>query len=346
MTTVPSQRMAAESPAPSRPEPDGLRAALRDEQRGARSLLQAQCPKPLRGCLLTLLEATPASVMVWNRRNRLLYMNTMGRSLLSIDREANVVARSLSEFYTPHAYRRLVDEAIPACISRGVWHGESTMLDQTGSDVAVSQVLVVQRLAEPRAGDEFVFSSIAWDMREHKQTERQLRHQATHDSLTGLPNRALLVDRLGHALHAAKRDGSVAAVIFIDLDDFKGLNDRFGHERANEMLIEIARRLKAGVRAADTVARYAGDEFVVLVSGLTAPADLERIRRLVRKTFSQPVMIGGEYVHVRASVGVAVYPGDGDDARGLLRKADVLMYEAKAGHKRREGRSADALGSS
>lgn len=306
----------------------------------ARALLpRAQCPKPLQGCLVKLLEAAPETVIVWNDRNRILYVNSAGRSMLGIGQSTSVVARSLSEFYSRRAYRRLVEEAMPVCLSRGVWQGQGTLLDQCCSEIPVSQAVTAQPFAESDACGEIVFSSIAWDMRESKQTERQLRHQATHDALTGLPNRALLLDRLTQALRVADRNGSSAAVLFMDLDDFKGLNDRFGHEHANQVLSDIARRLRSRVRATDTVARYGGDEFVLLVCGLKAPTDLERIGALLRQTFSEPVVINRKCVRVRASIGVAVYPGDGDDALSLLHKADVMMYRVKAARKRRFGAS-------
>jgi diguanylate cyclase (GGDEF)-like protein len=165
---------------------------------------------------------------------------------------------------------------------------------------------------------------------ERELDERRLAHQATHDPLTGVSNRASLVDRLDLALARGRRSGRSVAVLFCDLDRFKEVNDRYGHDRGDRLLIEVARRIVGAVRPSDTVCRLGGDEFVVVCDDL-AGADLaeviaERVRRAIE---DHPADVGEALIDVVASVGVAVADVSLDDAERLLRRADLAMYEVK-----------------
>ena len=157
-----------------------------------------------------------------------------------------------------------------------------------------------------------------------------LEHEVNHDPLTGLANRNLLWDRLEHALHLAQRQKSLVAVMLVDLNNFKAINDTHGHEAGDVVLKVVAKRLLASVRDSDTVARMSGDEFVmVLVNQPSLRFTLRMIERL-RQSLTQPVSFMHKEIEVGASLGVAVYPHDGDSAAGLVRSADVAMYHAKA----------------
>jgi diguanylate cyclase (GGDEF)-like protein len=151
-------------------------------------------------------------------------------------------------------------------------------------------------------------------------------HQAFHDSLTGLPNRLLLIDRLGHALARASRTDSRAAVLFIDLDTFKNVNDSLGHAAGDELLREAASRLLSCVRAADTAARFGGDEFVVLLEDVDEHR-VARVANRILEAMNEPFMIQNREVFIGASIGIAV---GGDEADDLLRNADLALYRAKA----------------
>jgi diguanylate cyclase (GGDEF)-like protein len=160
----------------------------------------------------------------------------------------------------------------------------------------------------------------------------RLAQQATHDTLTGLPNRALVLDRLGQALARGRRDGTLTAVLFIDLDRFKPINDSFGHHIGDEVLIEIARRLTGLSRTGDTVARLAGDEFLVICAGLSVPETAAETAELVVAELSRPIMTGAgaRDVTVGASVGIAYADGSPElTPEDLVRDADVAMYRAK-----------------
>jgi diguanylate cyclase (GGDEF)-like protein len=166
------------------------------------------------------------------------------------------------------------------------------------------------------------------------QTRRALEHRALHDPLTNLPNRALLRDRLAVALARRVRQGTAVGVIFIDLDDFKSVNDEYGHAVGDELLVSVAQRLLREVREGDTVARYGGDEFVVLCEDLINEHTAEPLARRLGGAIAQPVTVGDRLLEIAASVGVVVEADPSTDPEALLARADAEMYR----HKRRSGR--------
>jgi len=158
----------------------------------------------------------------------------------------------------------------------------------------------------------------------------RMSHLAQHDVLTGLPNRMLLTDRLDRAIAAASRHGSKLAVLFMDLDRFKLINDRLGHAVGDQVLQSVASRLAAAVRRSDTVSRQGGDEFVVLLSEVACAEDAASAADALRASIAAPYRIEGRDLRVTASVGIGVYPFDGTDAETLLKKADLDLLSAKA----------------
>jgi len=166
----------------------------------------------------------------------------------------------------------------------------------------------------------------------YKQIEhdnRVLESQALHDQLTGLPNRRLLADRLSMALVHARRDKSAMAVVYLDLDGFKQLNDRMGHGAGDLLLKLVANRLVGAVREEDTVARLGGDEFMLVLRNVGAPDDAATVARKAIEALAQPFDIEGNTVSITASAGVGVYPVHGEDADTLTKSADQAMYAAK-----------------
>lgn len=170
---------------------------------------------------------------------------------------------------------------------------------------------------------------LAADVTERKEHEKRLEHIAHYDALTGVPNRVLLIDRLSQALARTRRDKRLMAVCYLDLDGFKPVNDSFGHEAGDKVLIEVARRIGETIREEDTVARLGGDEFVVLLVGLSAAEECTASLNRLLTAISRPVRIDDNSVSISASIGVALYPGDTADAETLLRHADQAMYTAK-----------------
>jgi len=167
------------------------------------------------------------------------------------------------------------------------------------------------------------------DITARKQIEERIQHLAEHDALTGLPNRTLLIDRLERALAAAQRNAHTLALLFMDLDGFKPVNDGYGHEVGDRLLQAVAGRLIGMLRNADTAARIGGDEFVVLLPVITAADDAEDIANRLRSAIASPFDIDGHRIMISASVGIARYPEDGDTPAELMRSADRVMYQHK-----------------
>jgi diguanylate cyclase (GGDEF)-like protein/PAS domain S-box-containing protein len=219
------------------------------------------------------------------------------------------------------------------------------MLEGTYSDIAEAQrqprcSLQVERLdgrlveveffgCAIRFNDADSIMNVAHDITERRAHEKAMEYQATHDLLTDLPNRSLFLDRLAHAIRRAERHGTRLAVMFVDLDKFKAVNDTLGHSFGDELLRIVASQLKLCVRESDTVARLGGDEFVLLLDdpvGLSMPG---AIAERIRARLGVPVMLAGQEHVVTGSIGISTYPEDGGDAEVLLRQADIAMYRAK-----------------
>lgn len=167
------------------------------------------------------------------------------------------------------------------------------------------------------------------DISERKQAEETIRQMAYHDSLTGLPNRKLFSDRTEIALAQAGRSQKNVAVIMLDLDNFKDINDTLGHDVGDHLLKTAAERLKAAMRKSDTVARFGGDEFVLLLPELKGIEGASRVAQKIVVSFRKPFLINTHQLIVTASIGIAVYPDDGSDESALLKNADIAMYQAK-----------------
>jgi diguanylate cyclase (GGDEF)-like protein/PAS domain S-box-containing protein len=173
------------------------------------------------------------------------------------------------------------------------------------------------------------FVSVINDVSERVNYQKELEYQATHDSLTGLANRNLLNDRINQAIAWAKRQNLHVGLMLIDLDHFKLINDASGHGAGDEMLKQVAQRLSQCVRDTDTVARLGGDEFVIVLTDLPEIDDVDTISAKVMHTLTRPMLLGGQEIFVSASIGISVYPRDGDHGETLLRYADIAMYRVK-----------------
>lgn len=173
------------------------------------------------------------------------------------------------------------------------------------------------------------FIGVMRDITQRKAAEAQILHLANHDALTGLPNRNLIQDRIQQAIARAPRSGVGLAVMFIDLDRFKNINDTLGHSMGDLLLKEVAGRIRACLREEDTVGRQGGDEFIVLLASLDKPQGAAVVANKILSALSAPYPIGGEILHTSASIGIAVYPDDGSDVETLLKNSDTAMYQAK-----------------
>ena len=276
------------------------------------------------GRLLDIISATTDLVAITDRSGSLVYANDACRRFFGVDEE-HLGSFRFAPFVPPWTRQRYLQEAVPSLKDKGVWSGEAAFL-RDGEEVPVSLVFLAHR--DEQGHLEYI-SSVGRDISERKEFEATLEHQATHDPLTGLPNRALLLDRLEVSLARAERFGTAVAVLFLDLDHFKVVNDSLGHTRGDELLIAAADRLKEALRqGGDTVARFGGDEFVILSEDLTGVGDAERIAQRVGQLLAEPFHLGEDEVFVTASTGIA-YALAPADASDLLRDADAAMYQAK-----------------
>lgn len=164
---------------------------------------------------------------------------------------------------------------------------------------------------------------------ERKRAEAHLHFMATHDPLTHLPNRSLFLDRLNHAITLSKRNNLCLAVLFLDLDGFKTVNDTYGHETGDRVLQAIGERFRKHLRACDTVARLSGDEFAFILENIGNGSNAAVVAEKILKNLAHPFILEGQSIHITTSIGISLYPQDGKDAQELLRRADAAMYKAK-----------------
>jgi diguanylate cyclase (GGDEF)-like protein/PAS domain S-box-containing protein len=188
---------------------------------------------------------------------------------------------------------------------------------------------VLQNLVLVGQGSSGVVHATVVDISDRKRAEEQIEFHAYHDVLTHLPNRKLFTDRLRHSMTRSKRTGRSVAVMFIDIDHFKTINDTLGHTAGDELLLEMSRRLRGCVREDDTVARLGGDEFTVILAELREPEDAMKVAQNILEAVQEPMTIASMPIVVTASIGISLYPNDGIDPESLLRNADSAMYRAK-----------------
>lgn len=203
---------------------------------------------------------------------------------------------------------------------------ESEVYRRDGSRIWISEHAHVVRGAD---GEALYYEGTVEDVTAQHNYRQQLEYQATHDPLTGLPNRNLLQDRLKQVLRLATRRGTRGALAFVDLDNFKLVNDSLGHGAGDRLLVEVAHRLRACLRDSDTVARYGGDEFVLILGDYGGLSETLHILHRVRDSVSAPIMLNGQEIRINCSLGVSVFPDDGVDLEVLLRHADAAMHHAK-----------------
>jgi diguanylate cyclase (GGDEF)-like protein len=264
-----------------------------------------------RARLVEILEATSDVVGMTDPEGRSIYLNAAGRRM-----------------HGPLAQELVSRECRTAAMRDGVWSGEAAVRRADGTEVPMSQVIIAHRTADASAVR--FFSSIARDISERKAYEARLKYLANYDSLTGLPNRSLLGDRAWQAIAHARRTDRGCAMVGLNVDRFKLLNDSYGHGAGDALLKLIAERLSAAMREGDTAARLGADTFAVLASDLARPDDVLNLARKLREITSAPFLVEGHEIHVTLSVGASTYPRDGEDFDLLLRNAEAAMNRVKA----------------
>jgi diguanylate cyclase (GGDEF)-like protein/PAS domain S-box-containing protein len=281
------------------------------------------------------LDVAGAIMLALDRAGRIAMLNRAGHELLGY-RDGELIGRDWFETCLPPDERaewRTTFEQVIAGRHPGRDHAENGLLTRDG------QVRIVEwrnRLIYGDDGRVTTTLSSGLDVTERRAAEERIAHLAYHDSLTGLPNRALLREHLEPALARARRAGRSVALMYLDLDDFKAVNDSFGHDAGDDLLCQVAERLVARRRASDVLARQSGDEFMLLLTDIGDDPGEATVAAAggMLDTLSEPFRVGDESFHVSGSIGISIFPRDADDAATLLRHADAAMYEAKA-----EGRS-------
>ncbi len=233
-----------------------------------------------------------------------------------------LIGRQMQEMIHPEDLDRTMQAAGAVLNGLHLTHFENRYLRKDG------QVVHVMWSARWSESDQLRIA-VARDITERKQLEHRLQYAALYDQLTDLPNRVLFYDRLQNALALARRDQMRLSLLYLDLDSFKQVNDSHGHGVGDLLLQEVARRLRACVRASDTACRFGGDEFLVLLSGIDYPDDTLMVAEKIRASLSEPYDLGGLRLRTSASIGIAACPDHGDEDRILIHAADRAMYLAK-----------------
>jgi len=271
-------------------------------------------------------ERTPLGVVEWDRQYRVTAWNPAAEAIFGFSgREA--LGRKAEEFVVPASGA----DAVAAMWAELVQTRDGTKVsleNVTSSGRSIQCEWYNTPLVDP-GGRIVGFASLVQDVTERLNTERTIHYMAHHDALTGLPNRRLMQDRLNQAIMQARRKQRHVAVLFIDLDRFKLVNDTLGHDTGDHILKDVARRLSACVREFDTVSREGGDEFVVVLPDLERPENARIVADKILREFARPVEIGAQEVHITPSIGISHYPNDATDVNQLLKHADSAMYQAK-----------------
>jgi len=273
----------------------------------------------------TIVEKSWSGVVLLDGEMRFSFTGSSTQHLIGYE-ERELLGRSLYDFIHPHDLEKAqtVLSEVLEWPNREA-HGELRFLHKHGHWLWL-EGFCQNMLHEPSVGAIVLNYR---DVSQRKQQERQLEYRAYYDSLTGLPNRLLFRDRLVNSLSAARRNRCGVAVMYLDVDHFKLVNDGLGHSFGDRLLADIAKRLYDALRASDTISRIGGDEFNILLPEVTNTEAVAGVARKVLESLAKPFRVDGHELYVTASIGISCYPADGDDAETLLKAADAAMYRAK-----------------
>ncbi|MES2759334.1 MAG: EAL domain-containing protein [Pseudomonadota bacterium] len=277
----------------------------------------------------SLLDKAQDAIIVRSLDDNVLFWNKSAERMYGWTRE-EVLGRPTRDMFAPDADG--YGAARAAALESGHWNGEAVRYRKDGTPLTVEVRL---SLIHNDHGEPDSLLSISTDISQRKAAEREIERLAFYDGVTGLPNRQLLLDRLAHALTISGRSGASGALLFIDLDHFKSINDTLGHDKGDELLRQVASRLRDCVYEIDTVARFGGDEFVVLIENLSkqrleAATQVRHVCEKILQAFAEPVLMARFVRYITASIGVTLFDSQQCGANELLKQADLAMYEVKA----------------
>lgn len=273
----------------------------------------------------TIYNCSNEAMMITDAKNCIVATNPAFTSLTGYTAE-EVWGKNPSVLSSGQQDKQFYLEMWKTLAERHYWEGDVWNRKKSG-EVYAEWLSISAVLDDEEQVQNYV--ALFTDITEQKQAADLVWRHANYDALTQLPNRRLFRDRLEQGLKKAERNGDVLALLFIDLDHFKEVNDTLGHHAGDDLLVQVASRITAKVRASDTVARLGGDEFTVILSDLADASRIERVAQSLVDTLAQPFLLGKEEVHVSASIGIIVYPDDAQDVHNLLKGADKAMYRSK-----------------
>ncbi|MBM2832962.1 MAG: hypothetical protein HW406_123 [Candidatus Brocadiaceae bacterium] len=276
-----------------------------------------------------VLESTREGIMVTNTDGTILYVNTAFTRIASYT-STEAVGKKTSILKSHKHNEAFYKDMWNCLITKDIWHGEIWNRRKNGE--VYPESLSISAIKDS-SGQTIQYVGVFNDISKEKQSLEKIQYLAYHDQLTGLPNRQLLSDRLAMEIQHALRNNKKAAVLFIDLDEFKKINDSLGHRIGDALLREVAGRIKLHCRVDDTVARVGGDEFVVILSLINDVQFSTEIADRIIKSLSKTFFIEGHHCYIGASVGITIYPSDGNTPAELIKNADIAMYRAKEGGK-------------
>jgi diguanylate cyclase (GGDEF)-like protein/PAS domain S-box-containing protein len=270
-----------------------------------------------------LVELCPDPITVYCD-NAIVYANQAALDMAGVERPDDFIGRPIVDFIHPDSQQTVLERSRKA-MERGDCNAPTElMLKRLDGELVQVEATTMPITFEGRPA----IQAVMRDITVRKRAEAALAHQALHDSLTGLPNRVLLLDRLHQAIATSKRDGTTLSLLLMDLDRFKEVNDTLGHHAGDLLLQQVGIRLRGALRQADTIARLGGDEFAVILPNTDATGVITVVENL-RRRLQAPYSVENQPVVVGASIGVAHSPSHGDEAESLMRRADVAMYVAK-----------------
>ncbi|OEJ67773.1 EAL domain-containing protein [Magnetovibrio blakemorei] len=270
-------------------------------------------------------EQSPVLVTITDTIGTIEYVNSACMKIFGYSCDA-LIGQNMSILRSGLTRNSTYHDLWQSISSGNEWSGEILNSKKDGSTVWM-QVHIAPVKDEDGIISHYI--GIEEDISLRKEHEERILHQAQYDDLTNLPNRMLAMDRLNQAIIMSSRNNTQVALMFIDLDDFKKVNDSLGHEVGDALLVEATSRLLNAVREGDTVARQGGDEFLIILAGLHNPNDAEPVIQKILSAFTAPFVISGSDFVISPSIGLSIYPNDGNDAVTLLRNADAAMYKTK-----------------
>ena len=270
-------------------------------------------------------ESTGESILITDTKARIVAVNRAFLKSFEYSRN-EIVGRHIRILRSKHHHKTFYKEMLESLSLEGRWQGEIYIKKKSGT---FHPEWLTINVVKDSKGNLSKYVAVFSDVAIIKRSLQQLDHLAHHDTLTGLPNRLLLQDRLSHAIHRANREGSRLAILFLDVDRFKNINDTLGHSVGDHLLVLLATRLSRLIRDGDTVARLGGDEFMILLEDYNAPEDAHTVARKVLKSLEESFEVQDQKLFVTASIGISVYPEDGSTVDKLVRNSDSAMYQAK-----------------